>query len=82
MNKICSTFDCSDYWKINQKRAVDKSDLCYDNLNKGISYKCEYKGLYYEKSINGNLTNNSTINYCKCKNEQCNSCSNISFIYL
>ena len=80
MNKMCYTINCSDDWKINQKNLVNKADLCYDIYNKSISYKCEYQGLYYEKMINGNLINNSTISYCKCKNEQCNSCSNISLI--
>jgi hypothetical protein len=78
MKKMCYTINCSDDWKINQKNVVNKADLCYDIFNKSISYKCEYQGLYYEKMINGNLINNSTISYCKCKTGQCNSCSNIN----
>ena len=81
MAKNCYTFDCSDNWKINQKKKVNKPDVCYDIFNRSILYKYEYQGLYYEKCINGNLTNNSTINYCQCDNEKCSSCPNISSIY-
>ena len=80
MNRNCYTFDCSDNWKIIQKKRINKADLCYDIFSSSIFDNCEYKGLYYENNIKGNLTNNSTINYCKCHNENCNSCSDISFI--
>ena len=80
--KNCYTLDCSDNWKINQKKIVSKTDICFDIFNNDILYKYEYHGLYYENCINGNLINNSTINYCKCNNENCNSCSNLSFLDL
>ena len=82
MNKLCPSFDCLDDWKKNQKKKVTITNICYDIFNKSILYKCEYQGLYYENSINGKLINNSTISYCICKNKQCSSCSNLSFIDL
>ena len=77
-NIKCYTIDCSDNWEIEQKRIVNKNDICIDNSNNNILYKYEYKGKYYEECINGNLINNSTINSCKCDEEKCLSCLNIS----
>ena len=31
-NKNCYTIDCSDNWKINQKKIVTKTDICFDKL--------------------------------------------------
>ena len=61
-NKSCYTLDCSDNWKINQKKLVNKTGMCFDDSNIGILYNYEYQGIYYENCINGNLTNNSPIN--------------------
>ena len=82
MDKNYYTLDCSVNWKINQKKIINKTDICFDNFNRGILYKFVYHGLYYENFINGNLTNNSTIKYCQCDINNCSSCSNISFIDL
>ena len=76
----CFILDCSDNWERNQKKLVNKMDLCFDYSNNSILYNYEYKGLYYENCINGNLINNKTINYCKCDYEKCISCSDISVI--
>ena len=43
MDKTCYTIDCSDNWKINKKKKVNKTDVCYNNFNKGIIYKWEYQ---------------------------------------
>ena len=80
MNKNCYSIDCTDNWELNQKKLVNKDDLCYDYSNNGILYNYKYQGLYYESCVNRNLTNNKTINYCKCDNEECISCSNVSVI--
>jgi len=80
INRSCYTLDCSDYWKINQKKLVNKTDICFDISNNNISYNYEYQGIYYENCINGNLTNNKTINYCKCDIEKCLYCPNMSLI--
>ena len=80
-NNTCYTLDCSDNWKINQKKIVNKTDVCYDIFNNGILYKYEYQGLYYENCINGNITNNLTINYCHCDNQKCLYCSKKSLIH-
>ena len=69
----CYTLDCSNNWKINQKKLVHRADLCFDNSNNNILFNYEYQGLYYEDCKNGNLTNNNIINYCKC-NTKCSDC--------
>ena len=77
MEKNCYTLDCTDNWEINQKKMINKTDVCFDTSNNNILYKYEYRGLYYENCINGTVVNNSTIEYCHCDNEICVSCSNI-----
>ena len=79
-NKNCYTLDCSDDWKINQKKLVNKTDICFDIYNNSIFYKYEFHGLYYDNCINGNVTNNITINYCQCDNEKCLSCPEIPIV--
>ena len=54
--------------------------MCFNIFNNSILYKYKYQGLYFENCINGNVTNNQTINYCQCENEKCLSCSNISLL--
>ena len=78
--KNCYTMDCSDNWEINKKKLVSEANICFDSSNNNIFYNYEYQGLYYENCINGNLINNKTINYCKCENEKCQSCSDISLL--
>ena len=75
-DKKCYSIDCSDDWEIEQKRIVNKNDMCIDNSDKNISYKYEYKGKYYEECRNGNLINNSTIKSCTCDEEKCSECPN------
>ena len=77
MNKKCYSINCSDNWEINKKKSISEQNICYDNSDNSISYKYEYQEFYYEYCINGNVTNNKTINYCKCYNEKCHSCSDI-----
>ena len=47
------------------KKKVNKKGKCILN-NNDIIYKCEYKGIYYENSINENLINNTIIKNCNC----------------
>ena len=37
----CYTLNCSDNWEINQKKIVNKKDVCFDIFNKSILYKYE-----------------------------------------
>ena len=78
IKKKCYTIDCSDSLEIKQKKLVNKTGICYNNLDYDIIYNYEYNGKYYENCINGNLINNSTIKGCKCDEEECLSCLDIS----
>ena len=76
MKKNCYTLDCSDNWKINQKKIINKTDVCFDTNSQHILYKYEYQGLYYEYCVNGTVINNLTIGNCdQCDTEICTSCS-------
>ena len=74
--KDCYTIDCSDDWRIEQKRIVNKSGICSDNSGNDIIFKYEYKGKYYENCVNGNLVNNLEIQSCQCDAEKCLTCAN------
>ena len=74
--KACYTIDCSDNWKTEQKKVVNKDGICSDNSGNDIIFKYEYKGRYYENCLNGNLMSNSDIQSCLCDSEKCFSCPN------
>ena len=78
--KNCYTIDCLDNWDIDKIKLVNEANMCFNIFNNSILYKYKYQGLYFENCINGNVTNNQTINYCLCENEKCLSCSNISLL--
>ena len=72
--KSCASIDCSDEWKLNQKKLVNKTGICINTLTqKEIIYKYEYQGIYYEDCINGNLINNIETKSCLC-DEKCLFC--------
>ena len=75
--KNCYTINCFDDWETNKKKLINESNLCFDISNNNIFYNYEYQGLFYENCLNGYLTNNETIKYCKCENERCHYCSDI-----
>ena len=77
-NKTCYTIDCSDNWKMKQKKIVNIAGICLDDSGSDILFKYEYNGQYYENCLDGNLTNDSPIKSCSCDNETCHSCPNIS----
>ena len=72
--------DCSECGNIKGKKIVNKTGICYDNNNNDILYKYEYEGKYYENCLNGYgyLINDSPNIRCKCNDEECYSCYNIS----
>jgi len=74
-NIKCFNIDCSDNY--NQKKIVNKTDICLDNYDNNILYKYEYKGIYYDDCNGGNLMNNIQIKNCRCNNTMCNSCPNL-----
>ena len=76
-NIKCYTMDCSDNWRIRQKKIVYKRNICQDYSNNYISYYYEYNDIYYDTCINGTLLNNIPIKNCICNTEKCLSCPKI-----
>jgi len=74
-NKKCYNVDCSDNY--NQKKMIDKSNICWDDNDNNILYKYEFMGIYYEDCNGGILTNSTQIKNCRCNNSICNSCPNL-----
>ena len=75
-NKNCYGIDCTDDWKLNQKKIVNKTGICIDINGKNVTFKYEFQGKYYENCNNGNLVSNSIIRSCKCDKEKCLFCPN------
>ena len=68
----CYIIDCSDDWKLKQKKIIN--DNCIDNCNKDTKYKYEYNGKCVENCQNGDYFDDNNINKCKCELEKCLSC--------
>ena len=74
-NITCHIIDCSDNWKANQKKLMEKEDICIDSCEKTTLFKYEYNGKCYENCTNGYFFNNKTLtNECKCQLEKCLTC--------
>ena len=79
-NKKCFINDCSDNWKIAQKKIIDDFNICIDNCDEHEDYKYEYNGKCYKNCSNGYIIdNNNNITKCKCELEKCLFCTNLSF---
>ena len=75
LNSACLKIDCSDDWKLNQKKIIDKNGTCIDSCSKDYAYKFEYNGKCYQNCKDGFLTDDNNItNKCKCELEQCLLC--------
>ena len=73
----CYTIDCSDDWKLKQKKIISNNN-CIDNCNDDTIYKYEYNGKCVENCTNGDYFDDNNINKCKCELEQCLSCPPIA----
>ena len=79
-NDICYAIDCSDDWKLKQKKIINTNNGCVDNCDVFPNYKYEYNGKCLENCSNGFLidNNNIAIDICKCELEQCLLCPSVS----
>ena len=79
-NKNCSTLDCSNNWKLKQKKIINNTNECIESCNISNKYKYEYNGNCVENCPNGILNddNNKILNKCKCELDKCSICSNVS----
>ena len=70
-NINCRTIDCSDDWKLKQKKIISNNN-CIDNCNTINEY--EDTGKCVENCTNGAYIDDNNINKCKCELEKCLSC--------
>ena len=73
-SKKCLMIDCSENWKINQKKLVNGGDECIDKCNDNTQYKFEYNGKCLENCSKGVINDNQ----CKCELDKCLFCSPVS----
>ena len=69
-NKSCYTIDCSDNWRISQKKIINGTGQCVESCENTSLHKYEYGGKCYHCPYG--LTEE---NKCKCKLEKCLLCS-------
>ena len=72
----CYIIDCSNDWKLNQKKIIPHSNQCVDICNDN---QYEYNGKCVENCINGFFLDDKTnIKICKCELEQCLLCPKVA----
>ena len=72
-NKTCYTIDCSNDWKLKQKKIISETEQCVDNCS--ISeYPYEYNGKCYKNCSKGFIDDSK----CKCENDKCLLCSQVA----
>ena len=74
----CYIIDCSNNWKIKQKKLIninETNNICLNNCSEDILYKYEYNGKCYENCSQGFLINDKI---CKCELDKCLTCSPVS----
>ena len=71
-NKTCYIEDCTDDWKLNQKKFINGTHQCYNNCSDTNSY--EYNGRCYSKCRSGYFYYENNIAKCKCELEKCFIC--------
>ena len=77
-NKLCYVNNCSDNWKLNQKKIINEIDQCTTSCSNESRYKYEYNGKCYESCPNGFITDINNVNQCKCELEKCLLCPTLA----
>ena len=72
----CYALDCSNDWKLNQKKIDSNSNKCIKSCDDSSHNKFEYNGKCYKNCQFGNIffDNNTITNECKCELEYCLLC--------
>ena len=78
-NQKCPIIDCTDDWKLKQKKIINDTNECTESCNNGSKYKYEYNGKCYENCSFGFFYDeNDKVNKCKCESEECLICPKIT----
>ena len=80
-NKTCIKIDCSENWRLIQKKINTKNNLCIDDCYIDPEYKYEYNGKCYNNCSFAYILNYNISSYNIHKDElkNCLSCSNDNF---
>jgi len=75
-NKTCYIEDCTDDWKMKQKKFINGTEQCVDNCPNAYPY--EYNGQCYSECTNGYFIDDNHIIKCKCELEKCLTCPTVA----
>ena len=75
-NKTCHIEDCTNNWKLNQKKFVNGTNDCITDCSDRNLY--EYNGECVSQCPNGNFTDENNITKCKCELEKCLACPTVA----
>ena len=79
-NINCYTIDCSNNWKLKQKKLININKQCIESCDNSAQYKYEFNGNCYENCQGGFLydDNFNALNKCKCELNKCLECPNVA----
>ena len=79
-NINCYTIDCSNNWKLKQKKLININKHCIESCDNSPQYKYEFNGNCYENCQGGFLydDNFNALNKCKCELNKCLECPNVA----
>ena len=72
-NNNCYVIDCSNDWKSKQKK-LNNNNQCVESCDNDPIYKYEYNGKCIQTCTDGLLTDDNSMNKCKCQLRQCLQC--------
>ena len=76
-DKTCHIEDCTDIWKLKQKKIIEGSDECIRNCS--IRNLYEYNGKCVSYCQKGNYIDDNGIVKCKCELEKCLVCPTVVY---
>ena len=78
-NSNCYIRDCSNDWKLRQKKIIPDSDICVESCDNNDLYQYEYNGKCVENCTNGFFLDEKTNKKkCKCEKEKCFLCPQVA----
>ena len=75
-NKTCYVEDCTDNWKLKQKKTINGTNECINNCSD--NNLLEYNNKCYSKSLYGYFIDNNNNIKCKCELEKCLTCPTVA----
>ena len=73
----CHIEDCTDNWKLKQKKLIVGNNRCINNCSDNNLY--ENNGKCYSNCPNGYFNDDNIVTKCKCRLEKCFTCPTVAF---